>query len=310
MNILVTGGAGFIASHIVDKYIELGHTVTVIDNLDRGQQRNVNAEAKFIEMDIQSPELEKVFSEGNFELVNHHAAQVSVVYSLDDPIWDAKVNIIGTLNLLSCCCAFGIKKFIYANSGGASCGEPQYMPLDEKHPVDPLAPYGASKHTIEHYLYMYGKNNSLKYISLRYMNVYGPRQDPFGEGGVVAIFTNKMFQGEVPTINGDGEQTRDFVYVKDVVAANVAALDKGEGEGVLIGSGVETSVNDIYFTLKSLTNYPGEVVIGPAIAGEVRKIYANCDRAYEVLGWKPETNLALGLKETVAFYQSFSTSNS
>ncbi len=303
MNILVTGGAGFIGSHIVDKYIELGHQVTVVDNLERGRKENLNPKARFIKLDILDSGLENVFAEGAFDIVNHHAAQVSVVYSLDDPMRDAKVNILGALNVLTNCLKFKIKKVIYANSGGAGCGEPRYMPLDEKHPVEPLAPYGASKHTIEHYLHLFRQNNGLRYFALRYMNVYGPRQDPFGEGGVVAIFTNKMLNNETPRINGDGEQTRDFVYVGDVVAANVMALDRGEGEGVLIGSEVETSVNDIYANLRDLTDYQGEVVSGPEIPGEVRKIYATCERAFQVLGWRSQTSLAEGLKKTVGFYK-------
>jgi len=306
MKILVTGGAGFIASHVVDRYIALGHQVTVVDNLERGRKENLNPQAKFIELDILSPQLSDVFSEGNFEVVNHHAAQVSVVYSLDDPIQDATTNILGSLNLLGNCIKHKIKKVIYASSGGAGCGEPQYMPLDERHPVNPLAPYGVSKHTVEHYLYLFGQNNGLKYVTLRYMNVYGPRQDPYGEGGVVAIFTNKMFHNEVPTINGDGEQTRDFVYVKDVAEASVMALEKGEGQGVLIGSGIETSVNDIYSSLKDATGYAGEVIKGPGLVGEVRSIYADCSLARDILGWTPQTSLDQGMKETVDFYRNFS----
>ena len=245
---LVTGGAGFIGSHVVDALIEEGHSVVVIDDLSSGKREHVHHDAKFHQLDIRSPDLEGVFAEERPEVVNHHAAQVDVRVSMADPIFDADVNILGSLNLLECARSHGVEKLIYASTGGAVYGQPAYLPCDEDHPVEPICPYGISKLAVEHYLYLYRQSYGLEYTILRYANVYGPRQDPFGEGGVVAIFARQMVEGEQVVINGSGEQERDFVYVDDVVRANLVAMERGDGETYNLGRGVGTSVNELFAT--------------------------------------------------------------
>jgi UDP-glucose 4-epimerase len=225
MKILVTGGAGFIGSHVVDAYLELGHEVVVVDNLSSGSIENLNPKAKFYKMDIRDSDIEDLFKNEKPDIVNHHAAQMDVRKSVEDPIYDADVNIIGSLNLLQNCIRYGVKKFIFASTGGAIYGEQDYFPADEEHPTRPLSPYGVAKLTVEKYLYFYKEVHGLNYVVLRYANIYGPRQNPHGEAGVVAIFTSKMLKGEQPVINGDGFQTRDYTFVGDVVRANVLALN-------------------------------------------------------------------------------------
>jgi len=214
MKILLTGGAGFIGSHIADLLIQQGHQVVIIDNLSRGKEENLNPAAVFYRLDIRDEKLEKIFSREKPEILNHHAAQVSVRNSVEDPIQDLEINIRGTVHLLELSRRYGVKKVIFASSGGAIYGEQEYFPADENHPLKPLSPYGVTKLAGEKYLYYYQKNFQLPYVALRYANVYGPRQDPFGEAGVVAIFTQKMLTGATPIINGTGEQTRDYVYVE------------------------------------------------------------------------------------------------
>ena len=228
MKVLVTGGAGFIASHVVDRLVSEGHEVVVVDDLSAGDENNLNAKAAFYRMDIRSPELASVFETEKPDIVDHHAAQALVVRSLREPMLDCWMNIEGSINIIHLSHRYGVKKIIYASTGGALYGEPEYLPVDEEHPVNPLAPYGASKHTVEHYLYMYGVNYGLNYTVLRYPNVYGPRQDPHGEAGVIAIFTQRMLDGQQPIIFGDGTATRDYVYIGDIVEANVLALDIGD----------------------------------------------------------------------------------
>ena len=246
MKILVTGGAGFIASHVVDALLEAGHDVAIVDNLSTGRRRNINPRARFYEVDIRSPELARVLAEERPEIIDHHAAQMDVRRSIVDPIYDADINVLGSLNVLELARQHGVRKVIYISSGGAVYGEPVYLPCDEDHPIDPLCPYGATKHVVEHYLFMYRQNYGLDYTVLRYGNVYGPRQDPHGEAGVVAIFTGLMLAGRQAIINGNGEQERDFVYVGDCVQANLLALNSGSGEIYNVGCGVGTTVNEIF----------------------------------------------------------------
>lgn len=303
MKVLVTGGAGFIASHIVDRLISEGHQVVVVDNLSTGKRDNLNPKAKFYEMDICSPELAAVFEAEKPDYVDHHAAQISVVRALREPVFDAQLNIMGSLNLIQLALKYGVKKIIYASTGGAIYGEPEYMPADENHPVNPLTPYGISKHTVEHYLYLYAANYGLDYTVLRYANVYGPRQDPHGEAGVVAIFTQKMLNGEQPTIFGDGTATRDYVYVGDIVEANILALDRGSREIYNIANNKETSVNELSDLLKAASGFTLDVIHGAARAGEVNRIYLTNDKAKAGLGWSPKVELEEGMRRTVEYHR-------
>ena len=263
MKILVTGGAGFIGSHVVDAYLAQGHDVVVVDNLSTGRKANLNPDATFYQADIRGSELEGIFAREEPQIVNHHAAQVDVRRSVADPIFDADVNVTGTLNLLECARHHGVEKVIYISTGGAVYGEPEYLPCDEAHPIRPLAPYGVSKHTVEHYLFLYRHNHGLPYTILRYPNVYGPRQDPYGEAGVVAIFTKQLLQGEQATIYGDGFQERDFVYVGDCAWANVLALTAGENDIYNLASGEGTTINALFALLKEITGSGRAAAYGP-----------------------------------------------
>lgn len=299
MNILVTGGAGFIGSNIVDKYLEAGHRVIVADNLSTGHRRNLNPEAIFYETDIRTPELEEIFRKHNIDIVNHLAAQIDIRKSLADPLNDASVNIIGGINLLNMAKKYEIKKLIYSSTGGAMYGEPVYLPADEQHPVRPFAAYGASKHALEHYIELYNDLYSLDYTVFRYANVFGPRQDPLGEAGVIAIFIGKMQEGETPLIFGDGNQTRDFVYIDDVVQANLIALEKGSSEIFNIGTGRETTVNEVYETIRELIPGAPEVKYEPARPGEIYRICLDSSKAKKMLGWEPKTDFREGMKITI-----------
>jgi len=303
MKILVTGGAGFIGSHIVDAYIEAGHQVTVIDDLSTGHEKNVNPEAQFYKMDVRADALTGLFESERFDIVNHQAARGNVRASMEDPMIYADVNIRGGINLLECCRMFGVRKMIYSSTGGCVYGEPQYLPADEGHPIQPRDPYGASKASFELYLPVYEMNYGLKFTILRYPNVYGPRQDPFGEAGVVSIFIGQMLRGVQAIINGDGEQLRDFVYVSDVVRANLAVLEKGDGIVCNLGWGTGASVNQIFRSLKTMISYPLEELHGPAKLGEVRKTYLDGNNAREKLGWEPEVELDEGLRRTLDFFR-------
>lgn len=303
MKILVTGGAGFIGSHIVDLYIGLGHEVCIVDNMSHGKKENVNPKAKLYKIDIRDKELYKIFEEEKFDVVCHQAAQISVPHSVDDPVLDADINIIGTLNILECCKKYGVKKVIYPASA-AIFGEPKYLPVDEKHPLNMQCGYGVTKHTVEHYLDVYHKLFGIKYTVFRYANVYGPRQDATGEGGVIAIFSDKFLANEAPYIFGDGEQTRDFVYVKDVAKANAAALEGLDNEIFNVATNVEVSVNDLFNIFKELTNSNLEPVYKEERAGDIKYSYMAYEKISKACGWKPEYSLKDGLGETIAFYKN------
>lgn len=307
MKILVTGGAGFIGSHVVDAYIDRGYEVVVVDNLSTGREENLNPAAKLYRIDIREARLKDVFEAEKPDYVNHHAAQISVRISVQRPIEDAQINVMGSLNIIENCKEFGVKKLIYISSGGAVYGEPVYLPCDERHPVDPLCQYGATKHTPEHYLFMYRQLYGLNYTVLRYPNVYGPRQDPLGEAGVVAIFTGQMLAGEQAVVNGTGEQERDYVYVEDVVRANILALDKGDGEIYNLGCGKGTTVNELFLRLKEIVGYERDAVHGPPKAGETFRIYLDATKAERELGWSPMVDLEEGLRRTVEFFRSRAT---
>ncbi len=303
MKVLVTGGAGFIGSHLVDALIRQGYQVVVVDNLSTGRPENINPAATFYQVDISSPDLERIFEKERPELVNHQAAQTVIRKSMEDPVFDAKQNILGSLNLVLQCLRFGVKKIVYASSAGIY-GEPKYRPVDENHPVTPISYYGISKHTVEHYLHLSHLENSLSYAVLRYSNVYGPRQSPRGEAGVVAIFTRQMLQGERPTIFGKGDKTRDYVYVSDVVAANLLAMVKGENSIYNIGTGVETADQEIFNLLAELTGYQGSPHYAPVRKGEIYRSCLAYSKAQKEIGWQPRFRLREGLTETVHYYRS------
>lgn len=304
MKILVTGGAGFIASHISDAFINEGHEVVIIDNLHTGFEYNINPKAKFIKLDICDPSIEKIFEEEKFDVINHHAAQMDVRRSVADPAFDANSNIIGTINLLQFSIKYGVKKFMFASTGGAVYGEQEYFPADENHPANPLSPYGISKLAVEKYLYFYNKQYGLNYTVLRYANIYGPRQNPFGEAGVVAIFTTKLLNGEQPIINGNGLQTRDYVFVGDVVKANVTALNDSENEIYNIGTGIETNVNELFHSLNEIIKSNKEEKHGPVAPGEQMRSVISSEKLFKKFGWKPSTTLKEGLGETVNFFNT------
>jgi len=304
MKVLVTGGAGFIGSHVVDLCLQHGYEVIIVDDLSTGRESNLNPAAKLYQMDIRDPKLKDVFEREKPDYVDHHAAQMDVRRSVAEPLFDADVNILGSINLIECAKRYGVKRVVYISTGGAVYGEPEYLPCDENHPINPICQYGASKHTVEHYLYMYKVNYGLDYSVLRYPNVYGPRQDPHGEAGVVAIFTGQMLRNDQVVINGDGEQERDFVYVGDCARANLMAIQASQGLGIInLGSGRGTTVNEIFEKLRGITDYGREARHGPAKVGETRKIYLDASKAQRELGWQPTTELEEGLKNTVEYFR-------
>ncbi|MBN1154756.1 NAD-dependent epimerase/dehydratase family protein [candidate division KSB1 bacterium] len=304
MKILVTGGAGFIGSHVVDAYIEQGHDVVVMDNLVTGYERNINQRAKFYKMDIQDADVLKVFEKEKFDIVNHHAAQMDVRRSVSDPVYDAKNNILGSINLMQAAITTDVKKFIFVSSGGAIYGEQVVFPADEEHDTWPLSPYGITKLTGEKYLYFYSQTYGLNYAVLRYANIYGPRQNPHGEAGVVAIFTTKLLNREQPIINGDGKQTRDYVFVGDVVRANLNVTSYEKNDYFNIGTSIETDVNEIFDHLNEFTGDHAKELHGPAKPGEQLRSVLNYEKAKRLLHWKPEVMLKDGLQRTVDYFSS------
>ena len=306
MRILVTGGAGFIGSHIVEAYLARGHEVAVLDSLwehGGGRRENIPAGARFYHMDLTDPALEEVFAQERPQIVNHQAAQHSVKISTDDPILDARVNVLGLLNLLENCRGFGVRKVIFASSG-ATYGSPTSLPLNEDTPQVPEAPYGITKMAAEHYLRYYRAAHGLDYTAFRYGNIYGPRQDPNGEAGVIAIFANRLLSDLPIRIDWDGEQTRDYVYVADAARASVLALDRAAGRIICLGTGAGTSVNDLHRRLVRLTGHETPVTHAPRRPGDVHDAHFDCARARTELGWVPAVSLDDGLAATVAYFRA------
>jgi len=296
MKILITGAAGFIGSHVADAYIKEGHDVVIVDDLSTGFDRNVNPKAKFYRVDIfDEKKVNKIFRDEKFDIINHHAAQMDVRRSTKEPVFDAKVNVLGSLVLLQACLKNNVKNFIYANSAGASYGEPKYLPMDENHPINAISEYGISKHTVEHYLYLYNNNYGLNYVSLRYPNIFGTRQEPENEAGVVSIFVSRMLSGKRPIIFGDGKQTRDFVFVSDVVKANLLALKKFTNNSYNLGTGRGVSVVEVYQTVKEKLNSNLEPIYSDERVGEISKCYFTYDKIKKDFGWKPEISFEKGV---------------
>jgi UDP-glucose 4-epimerase len=303
MKIVVSGGAGFIGSNVVDAYVERGHEVHIFDDFSTGQRANLNPKSGLHQLDISDRSAADRIEEIKPDVLCHHAAQMDVRHSVADPTFDARVNILGFINLLEASRKCGVKKVIFASSGGAVYGEQEVFPAAEDHITRPASPYGVSKRAGELYLSYYHQAFGLPYIALRYANVYGPRQSAKGEAGVVAIFLALLLQGKSPVINGDGRQTRDYVYVGDVVAANLAALDSNFVGEVNIGTGVETDVLQVFQYLRQALGSAIDARHGPAKAGEQRRSCINAQRASEVLGWRPKMDLADGLRRTAAWYR-------
>jgi len=305
MKVLVTGGAGFIGSNIVDGCLAAGYDVAVLDNLHTGKRENVAPAAQLHEVDLRDAvAVEALIRKEQPEVIFHEAALANVRESVEKPQAYAENNIVGSINLLEAARKHGVRKIIYASTGGACYGEPEHLPVTEDHPINPLDPYGTSKHTVEHYLFLYKHNYGLDYTVLRYPNVYGPRQDPFGEAGVIAIFTHKMLAGEDCVINGTGKQERDFMYVGDIVQANLLAVDKGSGGIYNIGWGRPTNINEVFAALRDAIGYEKEAIYGPAKLGEVYRVYLDSSKAQRELGWQPEVPLNEGIKRTVDFFRS------
>ncbi len=311
MKVLQTGGAGFIGSNLADAYLAEGHKVTVIDNLSSGKRENVPRDARFIEMDITDSALEAVFAEGKFDLVNHHAAQIDVRVSVSDPILDARINIIGLINLLENCRKYGVGRFITASSGGVIYGDTDRLPAVETMPKLPLSPYGVSKCAGEVYLYYYRMLHGLNCVTMRYSNVYGPRQDPHGEAGVVAIFSRNHLSGEPPTIFGDGEQQRDYVFVGDVTRANLMVtgaefpVEPGSPDDFAfnVGTGVPTTVNELAEHFNRFTGAGFQPKYAPPRAGELLRNYLDCSKIRDFVGWEPRVSLGEGLEITYDWFR-------
>lgn len=306
MRILVTGGAGFIGSHVVDAYLAAGHEVAVVDNLSLvggGRREHVPPEARLFELDIRGEALRDAFAVFRPEVVNHHAAQASVKISMDDPAFDAQVNVLGLINVLRNCSQFEVGHFIYISSA-ATYGTPRELPLHEGSPQNPESAYGITKLAGEFYTRMWHDSFGLDYTILRYANVYGPRQDPMGEAGVIAIFAHRMLVGEPVRIDWDGEQRKDYVYVGDIARANLLALERGRNEVFCLGTGQPTSVNELYERLSAIVGVRVPITRAPKRPGDVRLQYFDPAKAREVLGWQPETPLERGLEETVAYFRT------
>ena len=305
MRILVTGGAGFIASHVVDAYIAAGHTVAVIDNFSTGSEANLNPGGRLFRVDVRDrADVERAIGEFRPEIVNHHAAQAEVPKSVADPGFDAQVNIVGGLNLLRACLDHDVRKVIFSSTGGALYGEPDVVPAGEDHPVRPLSPYGTSKYAFEQYLGTFQRTFGLEYTVLRYANIYGARQDfQSEEGRVVAIFASRMLEGRPVTIDGDGNQSRDMLHVGDVATANLAALERGTGGTYHVSTGIDVSVNELFRKLAILTDYKQEPQHGPRRRGDVYRISLDNTLARNELGWSPQISLEEGLSLTVDYFR-------
>jgi UDP-glucose 4-epimerase len=302
MKVLVTGGAGFIGSHVTDRLVESGLEVVVLDNLSAGRRASVHPQARLHEADIGAETMSSFFAQERFDCMVHHAAQMNVRRSVDDPVFDARVNILGSLNLLQAAVATGVKKIVFASTGGAIYGEQLHFPADELHQTCPMSPYGVAKLAVEKYLAFYEQIYGLPSTVLRYANVYGPRQDPHGEAGVVAIFSQRLLAGEPALINGDGEQTRDFVYVDDVVRANVLAVTTDLRGLYNVGTGCETSVNSLYAALAKHAGVSAAPRHGPAKAGEQRRSVLDYGKLQTATAWTPTIPLDEGLRRTLAYF--------
>ncbi|MBF0273732.1 MAG: GDP-mannose 4,6-dehydratase [Nitrospinae bacterium] len=304
MKILVTGGAGFIGSHVAEAYVKEGHDVVVIDNLSSGSVENLSPNVRFIEADVRDESLEKVFKEEKFDIVNHHAAQVSVQISVKDPLFDARLNILSTVFLLELSVKYEVKQFIFVSSGGAIYGEQEVFPAPETHKTFPVSPYGISKMSGEHYCRFYHETYGLKTVSLRYANVYGPRQSPHGEAGVVAIFSDNLLSGKTAYINGSGEQTRDYTFVGDIAHANVLAVRHELIGTYNIGTGKETTVNQIFDMVKKSSESPQERKHLEAKKGEQMRSVIDTMLLKNKTNWKPETDIKDGITKTVEFFKN------
>ena len=307
MKILVTGGAGFIGSHVVDGYVAAGHEVLIVDNLVTGKRENLNPKARFFEHDILDPKTAELIRRERPDVINHHAAQMDVRRSVADPVFDARVNILGTIGLLDAARQSGVRKFLFVSSGGAAYGEQEQFPAPETHPTWPVSPYGVSKRSGELYCHFFMVEYGVPFVAFRYANVYGPRQDPHGEAGVVAIFSGKMLRGEPVTVNGDGKQTRDYVFVGDVARMSLLALEKDATGPVNIGTGIETDVNVLAEKIRAAAGSGSAIDHGPAKSGEQRRSVVDPRRAAEVFGWRPEVSLDEGLRRTVDFFRKKQT---
>jgi UDP-glucose 4-epimerase len=305
MKILVTGGAGFIGSNIVDRYIAEGHQVAILDSLATGRRENINPAASFHQVDIRDWEgVLAVFEQEKPQVVNHHAAQMDVRKGVEDPAFDAMTNIVGSIYLCEAALRNGVEKIIYASSGGACYGEPDVIPAPETAGIHPISQYGISKHTVEHYLWLYNYNDGLRYTVFRYSNVYGPRQNPHGEAGVTAIFAGMMLKGENPRIFGEGNKTRDYVYISDVVQANVLGLTAGDNDIFNIGTGVETTDQEVYDAMAAATGYDKPAIYAPARKGEIQRTALNCTKAREILGWAPTVDFREGCRRAAEYIRS------
>ena len=305
MRILVTGGAGFIGSHIVDAYVAAGHDVVAMDSLwehGGGRRENVNPKATFVHADVRDASIERIFRDFKPDVVSHHAAQHSVAISSRDPVFDAQVNVLGLLNVLENAVRAKVKKVLFASSG-ATFGEPKSLPIDDTTPQMPESPYAITKMVSEHYLRFYSAQHGLDFTAMRYGNVYGPRQDPNGEAGVISIFIGRFLAHQGIKIYWDGEQTRDYVYVGDIAKLNVIALERGGGECYAIGTNRKTSVNEIYRALVEVTGFEAPVEYLPRRPGDVRDAQIDPKRATAELGWRPETALVDGMRATVDFFR-------
>ncbi len=302
MKILVTGGAGFVGSHVADRYLAAGHEVVIVDDLSTGRRENINRLARFYRCGIcNSVEIEQIFERERPEAVNHHAAQMNIRRSVREPLLDASVNVLGSLTLLELTVRYGVKKFIYASTGGAIYGEPAKVPVEETSDLRPISHYGVSKLAVENYLHVYQRLYGLTSTILRYANVYGPRQNPEGEAGVVTIFALQMMQGKRPTIYGDGSKTRDYVFVENIAEANLSALERGDGEVLNLGWGKEVTDCEIFEAVRRCVSFRGEPQFAPRRPGEVEHIALDARRVRAVLGWAPRTLLQEGIARTVEY---------
>lgn len=301
MKVLITGGAGFIGSHIVDKLALQGVDLAIVDNLSTGNKQHVPAGSKLYVHNLSFENLDATFSDFRPDYVLHLAAQVSVYKSMLNPIHDADSNIMGTLALLECCKKYTVKKIVYSSSA-AVYGNPHYLPISENHPKSPLSPYGLSKYIPENYIKLYSNECDLKYSILRYSNVFGPRQDPYGEGGVVSIFTEKILTNQFVSIFGDGSQTRDFIYVKDIAEANLMALINPTSQVVNISSATQTSLLELFETMKTITNYKLTPKFFEPRPGDIQHSVLNNAKAKEIIDWEPKFTLLDGLQETFSYY--------